>query len=355
MTHCIHFGACGGCAVDHREAIDKRRMVIAALRLAGFVEPSVQNLFEIPLQTRRRADLAVRRHGAVIELGLHRAGAAEIIDMQECVLLRPEIVTLLPDLRVLLRSLEALRRLGSIVINWLDAGPDILLRMDAKFTGPDRTKIIAFANRFSVSRISAATGEEIAEPVVILTPPTIRFSAISVEVPPGAFLQASAQGEAAILEAVLAALPKLNAKSFIVELFAGVGTLSFALAERARVDAYEGDPAAVMALDQAIRMQNRAGRIQVTKRDLYRQPVQPVVLTKAAAVVLDPPYSGAGAQMKFIAASKVKRVVYVSCNPDALAHDAGQLKYAGYELMSATPIDQFPYSENVESVVVFSR
>jgi 23S rRNA (uracil1939-C5)-methyltransferase len=72
-------------------------------------------------------------------------------------------------------------------------------------------------------------------------------------------------------------------------------------------------------------------------------------------VVLDPPYAGAGPQMKNLAAAGVKRIIYVSCNPDALATDAFALARAGYQVLSATPIDQFPFSENVESVVVFAK
>ena len=167
----------------------------------------------------------VTRRGAEISLGLHKARDAEVVDMQECVLLRPDILRLLPPLRVLLRSLEALRRAGSVVINWLDEGADILLRMDAAFTGPDRTKIIAFARAHDVLRISIATGTDEPEPAIMLAPPVITFAGVKIEPPPGAFLQASAEGEAAIVAAVLAGLPKLTSKSRIVELFAGSGTL----------------------------------------------------------------------------------------------------------------------------------
>jgi 23S rRNA (uracil1939-C5)-methyltransferase len=73
------------------------------------------------------------------------------------------------------------------------------------------------------------------------------------------------------------------------------------------------------------------------------------------AVVLDPPYAGAAAQMRFIVAAAAPRIIYVSCNPDALARDAFLLHRAGYKLLAATPIDQFPYSENLESVVVFAK
>lgn len=355
MSHCLHFGVCGGCAVDDRTAINKSQLLATALAKAGFPDAPLAPLVETPLRTRRRADLAATRRAGDISLGLHKARGADVADMQECVLLLPEILRLLPELRTLLRSLQAFRSTGSVIINRLDHGPDIVLRMDAAFTQPDRSKIIAFARTHHVPRISIATGTEVAEPVIILAPPVISFAGVPVEPPPGGFLQPSAEGEAAILTAVLAGLPKLVAKSRIVELFAGSGTLSFALAQHARVEAYEGDAEAVAAQNKALRANNLAGRIGIAQRDLHRRPLQPADISGRAAVVLDPPFAGAAMQMRFLALSGVKRIIYISCNPDALAADAAQLHRAGYAVLSATPIDQFPYSENVESVVIFEK
>jgi 23S rRNA (uracil1939-C5)-methyltransferase len=355
MSHCVHFGPCGGCAVDDRASIDKFALLASALSRAGFADAPVLPLVEIPLRTRRRVDLAAARDGAKISLGLHRARSHDVVDMTQCVLLDPRLVNLLPPLRILLRSLEAFRRTGAVIINWLDAGPDILLRMDADATGPDRRNMIAFARAQGVLRMSNAKGAGEPELVAMLAPPVITFSGAPVEPPPGAFLQASAAGEAAIIKAMLDGLPKLNAKSRIVELYAGIGTLSFALAKHARVEAYEGAADAVAAHDLAIRRNNLSGRMSVFVRDLARRPVKISEFSGAAAVVLDPAYAGAGAQMKNLAASGVARIIYVSCNPDALAHDGAELRRAGYVVENSTPIDQFPYSGNLESVVVFSK
>jgi 23S rRNA (uracil1939-C5)-methyltransferase len=354
MSHCVHFGVCGGCTVDDRAAIDKRAMLAAALRRAGF-DASVAPLIETPLRARRRVDLAMTRFAGAITLGLHRARSDEVINMTECVLLDPRIAALLPPLRILLRSLEALRRAGSVVINWLDHGPDILLRLDADVTGPDRSKMIAFARASHAVRISAAKHDGEAALIAVLSSPVITLSGIPVEPAPGAFLQASEAGEAAIIAAVIAGLPKLPAKARIVELYAGIGTLGFALVKHARVEAYEASAEAVAAQEAALRKANLAGRMSIAQRDLSRRPLLVADMAKAAVVVLDPPYAGAGAQMKNLVASAVKRIIYVSCNPEALAADAFALARAGYQVLSATPIDQFPYSENLESVVVFEK
>ncbi len=95
--------------------------------------------------------------------------------------------------------------------------------------------------------------------------------------------------------------------------------------------------------------------MEAVLRDLARQPLTAKELPGAAAIVLDPPFAGAAAQMPGIAASGVERVIYVSCNPAALARDARALHGAGYQVLAATPVDQFLWSSQVESVVVFGR
>lgn len=355
MSHCIHFGICGGCAFDARNAIDKRALLVNALAQAGFTDAAVAPLVETPLRGRRRMDLAALRQGAVVSLGLHAARSDAVVDMRECVLLEPRLFALVAPLRDLLRHIEGFRRAGSVIVNWLDEGPDILLRLDFPVTGPDRAKLIAFAKDHGALRISVAQGDGEAELVAMLRPPVITLSGVPVSVAPGAFLQASAAGEAAIIAAVLAGLPRLKAKARIAELYAGVGTLSFALAKHARIEAYEGNPEAVAAQDAAIRRANLAGVMKVTGRDLARQPLKISEMAGAAAVVLDPPFAGAGAQVKNLAASGVARLIYVSCNPAALAREAQALRHAGYSVLSAVAIDQFPYAQSVESAVVFAR
>ncbi len=174
--------------------------------------------------------------------------------------------------------------------------------------------------------------------------------------PPGAFLQASEAGEAAIIAAVLAGLPdKLTARTRIAELYAGCGTLSFALAPHARISAYEGDAATFGALQEAASRAGLSGRVDAMRRDLARQPISAKELAPFAAVVLDPPHTGASAQIGQIAASSVRTVIYVSCNPATLGRDAQVLREAGYSLTAATAIDQFLWSVRLESVSVFRR
>jgi 23S rRNA (uracil1939-C5)-methyltransferase len=352
---CPHFAECGGCALQHWApapyAAWKRARLTEALSRAGHAcEPAP--LVATPLGTRRRADLALRRTPAGVAVGLHARGSAQVVALEGCAVLDPRLVTLFAPLRAMLTRFAALHRDGSAVLNLLDTGPDLLLRTDGPLDAGGRTLLAGFAREHGLPRIAWARGDGPAETAAQLGPATITIAGATVAAPPGAFLQPSPAGEAAIIAAVLAGLPaRLGPKARIAELYAGIGTLSFALAARARVSAYEGSAEAVTALQAA------AGghRIQATRRDLDRQPLLPAELKPFSAVVLDPPFAGAPEQCAQIARSGIASVVYVSCNPAALGRDAALLRQAGYRCVAATPIDQFPFSPHLEAVVSFGR
>jgi 23S rRNA (uracil1939-C5)-methyltransferase len=356
---CRHFAECGGCALQHWADVPyaewKRAKLVEALSRAGFADAPVGPLVRTPPRARRRADFALRRRrpDGGVTLGFHARGSGTVVDLRACEVLDPRLVALFDPLRGLLRGLPALRREGSAVLNLLDTGPDLLLRTDASLDAAGRSRLAAFAAAHGVPRIAWALGNGAPEMAAQHGPAALRFGDAVVDLPPGAFLQASPVGEAAIRDAVLAGLPqRLTARAAIAELHAGVGTLSFALSERARVTAYEVSAEAVGALDAAA---GRAGaRIRAVRRDLARQPLLPAELKPYAAVVLDPPFAGAPEQVPLLARARVPRVVYVSCNPAALARDARSLKEAGYRVLSAVPVDQFLWSPHLESVVAFS-
>jgi 23S rRNA (uracil1939-C5)-methyltransferase len=356
---CQHAGTCGGCALQHWRPEPylawKSGLLEAGLRRAGFA-PALAPITGTPPGARRRMDLAIRRRGTDIVIGLHAHRGAEVIDIQECPVLDPALFALVAPLRQLLRGLPMIRREGSAVANLTEGGPDLLLRTDAAPDSVARTKLAAFAAAHGLPRITHALGRGTPEIVAGLRPAMVHLSGVAVLPPPGAFLQASPTGEAAIVAAVLAGLPdRLPARARIAELHAGMGTLTFALARRARVAAFEGDEATAAALKAAVNAAQLAGRVDVQRRDLARQPLSIKDLAPFAATVLDPPHAGAPEQCALLAGSAVPRIIYVSCNPATLSRDAAVLRQGGYRLLAATPIDQFVWSARLESISVFSR
>lgn len=353
---CPHFGTCGGCALQHWQDDSyvawKTGLLRSALARAGFDDPPLAPIVRTGAGERRRVDLALRRAQGGVTVGLHRMGAGDVFDMTACTVMHPALFALVEPLRALLHGLALLKREGSALLNLLDTGPDLLLRTDAEPGTVDRARLAEFARAHGLPRIAWARGDGPPEPVATLGPASTSMSGVAVAPPPGAFLQASRAGEDAIVAATLAGLPgKLFAKSRVAELYAGCGTITFALARRVGVSAFEGDAAAFAALHAA----TPGTRATAERRDLARQPLSAKELGKFAAVLLDPPFAGAATQVAQIAASGVARVIYVSCNPAALGRDAALLRSAGYALLSAAPIDQFPWSPRLESVCVFGR
>ena len=180
-----------------------------------------------------------------------------------------------------------------------------------------------------------------------LRAPTLRIGAATVTLPPAAFLQSTAEGEAVLARLVLAACA--DAK-YVADLFCGIGPFALRLAAHARVLAIDDDEAAVAALKRAAATATGLKPIETATRDLFKDPLAAGELKKLDAVVFDPPRQGAFTQARALAASRVPLIVAVSCNAGTFARDAAELVRGGYRLVEVTPVDQFRYSEHVEIV-----
>lgn len=354
---CAHFGDCGGCAAQHLRDDDyvawKVGLLTAALDRAAVVYPRPAPLARTPPRARRRASFAARRGGGGVVIGFNARGSERVIDLAACPVLRPDLAALLAPLRGLLAATLPPGGALDVEATASDAGIDLLL---TGTSAPDRAlreRLAVFAADRDLTRIAwRATSYAEAETIAARRKVQLRFGGVAVEPPPGAFLQASEEGERAIIAAVSAAAA--DAKR-IADLYAGCGTLTFPLADRARVHAVEGDAAMAAAVQRAKDKAGLAGRVTVERRDLARRPLLAAELATFDAVVFDPPRAGAKAQAAEIARSRVPLVVAVSCNPASFARDARLLADGGYRLRALTPIDQFLWSPHLEVVGAFGR
>ncbi|MEN8837666.1 MAG: hypothetical protein ABF243_11355 [Celeribacter marinus] len=178
------------------------------------------------------------------------------------------------------------------------------------------------------------------------------FGSAKVVPPAGAFLQATAHGEAVLVDAMRRAVG--DAKS-VVDLFAGCGTFSLPLAQTVRVHAVEDVREMMEALAAGWREALGLKQVTTETRDLFRRPLLPDELAKFEAVVIDPPRAGAAAQIAELAKSEVGVIGFVSCNPVTFARDARVLLDAGFVLDWLEVVDQFRWSSHVEVVARFAR
>jgi 23S rRNA (uracil1939-C5)-methyltransferase len=319
------------------------------LARVGIVPSEVMPLHLSPPGARRRTTLRATWRDGRIVLGFSPEGGHSLVDVLECPVLAPELAAVLPRLRALLRDILLPRAALGLSLTLTESGVDLLLAN----LSADRLPVIEALGRFAMdlglARLSVE-GPLGVETVVERAPPVVRFGGVAVALAPGAFLQATADGEAALLAAVLEIVGN---RGSVADLFAGYGTFALPLSAGARVTAVEGAAPAIRALDAAQRGANR--RISCLHRDLFRKPLSPVELAPFDAVVIDPPRAGASAQMAAIAASRVPLVAAVSCNPATFARDAAILVGGGYRLQRLWPIAQFRWSSHVELVAAFAR
>jgi len=360
---CKHFGECGGCSVQHlAEAayLDwKRDIVVTALERQGIDGAVVEPVVPTPAGGRRRAELAALRlrgsHGATL-LGFHARASNKIVDLTECVVLRPALRNLIAPLREVLAQVLEPGGGCDILLTETTVGVDLLVT--AKM--PPRPKQVlafaAFAEESNVARVSWTSARVGAEPVAQRVPPAVEINGIAVALPPGAFLQASAQAEQAMAELVIENLGTLPPRARVADLFAGLGTFALPIAAKgARVHAVDSAGEALDALMAATGVAGLGGQVTVEVRDLSERPVMAAELSGTHGVVFDPPRAGAPEVVRQLAASDVRRVVAVSCNPATFARDAAALIEGGYRLVRVTPVDQFVFTGHVELVAGFVR
>ena len=236
---------------------------------------------------------------------------------------------------------------GDAVLTASDAGIDAAVKAERKVVEREAPKLAKFADIHDLARLSV-NGEVIAT----RRSPTLAMGGAVAVLPPGAFLQATAEGEAVLSSLVLAALGKSKA---VADLFSGCGPFALRIAARARVLAIDSDKPAMAALLRAHREASGLKPLTSEVRDLFKAPLVPTEMKDIDAVVFDPPRAGAEAQAKQLARSNVKTVIAVSCDPVTLARDAEILRGGGYALERLTPVDQFKWSAHVECVGVFRK
>jgi 23S rRNA (uracil1939-C5)-methyltransferase len=343
---CPHFGVCGGCAVQHWEMARyrewKRDLVATALHQTG-LDAQVSDLIDAHGEGRRRAVFHARRgtHD-VLEVGFSAARAHHLVAIDHCPVLAKSLDGALKAAWAIAEMLDPTRKPLDIHVTSTDAGLDIDVRGSGALTSPLVSALAAISAKHNLARLTRH-GELIAQTRM----PTLRIGKAIVQLPPAAFLQATADGEATLARLVLGACAGTTR---VADLFSGIGPFALRVAEGARVFAADNDEAALTALKRAAGSTAGLKPVQVERRDLFRRPLAGAELKNFDAVVFDPPRQGAEMQARELAASNVPCVVAVSCNAGTFARDMRELVRGGYRLSVVTPVDQFRYSPHVEIV-----
>ena len=342
---CRHFPECGGCQLQHADDDAYRGYLVSRVETAlaqHDLTTEIRPPYLSPPNSRRRATLKALKTGQGAVVGFNAEKSHRVIDMHECHILRPELFALVWPLRELIGPMLMPKRIAEVQLALIDGGADVLLKGVPAGRLSEVEALTAFAMKHDLGRLGVDRGlgpESLYEP----HPASVTLSGLRVAFPPGAFLQATEDGEDALVQAVQEALA---GSSSIADLFAGLGT--FALAIRATY-------AAEASRDAAAALKRAAPALHLEHRDLYRRPLDAKELKPFEGVILDPPRAGAAEQVAQLALSAVARVAYVSCNPATFGRDARTLADGGYRLDWVQPVGQFRWSTHVELAARFSR
>ena len=345
---CPHYKSCGGCQLMHASDAFvrdwKNDAVTSALSAHGLTA-RLCDIHVSPDRSRRRATFSARRTKKGATAGFNARASDVIVEVPECLLLEPELVAALPVAKEL-AILGASRKSGlDVFVTTSTGGLDILVEGGKPLDGPLRISLAALAQAHDLARLTWAD-----ETIVTRHAPEQDFDGIRVVPPPGAFLQATSEGETALRQAVLEIVSEAR---YVADLFSGCGTFALPLSRACKVHAVEGEAGMITALDKAWRGASGLKPVTTEVRDLYRQPLMPDELAPFDAVVIDPPRAGAEAQVSQIAQARVPVLAYVSCNPISFARDARHLVDNGYALNWIRAVDQFRWSSHVELIAEF--
>jgi 23S rRNA (uracil1939-C5)-methyltransferase len=354
---CRHFGTCGGCVLQHMDAESysayKTGLVTHQLERAGIKPETLHPTRTSPEGARRRVVYSARKFkDGKISVGFNERGSSWMVDVQNCLVVKPAISAILAPLRMLLDQLLVPGDKCDAAVTWFPEGLDIVLLGLPRIDMEGREALASFVHTNKLARLSVRSRRiKDRDPIATVAMPSCRFGDTIVHPPAGAFLQATLEGEAAMGDCVNTAIDEYapNAKRF-ADLFAGCGTFSGLLATRGKVLAVEFEGESLTTLANA-----RAPNITTRGQDLFTDPLPPAELNTFDVVLFDPPRAGAAAQAAELAKSKVPLVIAVSCNAETFARDAKLLIDGGYALRDLTPVDQFLYSPHIEVVGVFTR
>jgi 23S rRNA (uracil1939-C5)-methyltransferase len=342
---CQHFGKCGGCHAQFLQLDEylqsKQHKVATLAKRLGVDKNIVQPMIAVGKGERRRASFRIAVDKGRVSLGFNAYHSHEIINIQQCFVLRPEIVALIEPLRACLQTLKKPSLIEEFRITLLRDGLDVSFTTKSPLKTSDKQFLLDFFATHNIVRV-CENGQRVAGGNALIT-----FSDIVVELPPEAFLQASEKAQNAMQALVK---QHLNGCESIVDLYSGCGTFTFPLAVRS---AYEGSSEMIAALHNAALKNNLIVNAQT--QDLFKSPLTASELAAFDGAVINPPHNGASPQCQQLAQSIIKKLVMVSCNPSTFERDAKTLLHGGYALTQLTPVDQFYWSTHLELVACFER
>jgi 23S rRNA (uracil1939-C5)-methyltransferase len=356
QKNCSVYTVCGGCSYQHLNQTQYQDLKIThfkdSFKNLNLCDDVYQTPVFIPDQTRRRTTVSFYDDGTQFVWGYKEAKSHKIVNASDCIVVTPTILNTMNGLSDFIKPLIKPDIQIKVHITEAVNGLDISLKgikapkpKDANIFNDAFFKLIPNAIRLTIdSHIIGQTQT-----------PYIHINDFKVTLPLDVFLQPSHHGQEILIQKVTENLGKTHKKTKIIDLFSGLGTFTLPMAQICFVTAYDNAGDALKTLVETKDIYGLGHRITAQQRDLFRDPVSFLELNNFDIAVIDPPRAGAEAQVKQLAKSKLKTLIYVFCDTHTAARDLLILQKSGYTIKSMTAIDQFIYSQHIEGIAILNR
>jgi len=345
---CPYFGACGGCQLQHASYAHqlelKRQVVEEAWARAGLrLPPDTAVLgMDDPWRYRIRGEFEAVAGAGGWRFGFHRLRSHSVLPIDSCVIHDARIESALPAFAQAANELQ-LTGLQNLLLTAEPTGSGLLWRL--RFHGREpRWPRDDFAHRVA----ELLPGSTLLDEAM-----TLEFWNMTFRVRSDTFLQTNYKQMLVLYQVALDML-RTKSEERILDLYAGIGTISVAVARSgAAVTAIEENPHAVQlgrlnARINSARVEYLPGKVETVLRAIR--------LGQHQAVILDPPRAGCEpAALAELIRLGPDRLVYVSCEPSTHARDLVGLVRGGYRVRRAAIVDMFPQTYHIESVAMLER
>ena len=381
VPRCPIYEMCGGCQLQHLSysaqlAVKRRQVIDAIERIGGLKDIPVHPVkgMENPWNYRNKMQFPVGLAGGNIAIGCYAGGSHVIIDTEDCCIQRSGNNDLANAMReavkkfgipvyhedrhtgVLRHIMGRVGKNGEIMAVFVTAVPELRRSKEiVHFLRQKLPHLVSVQQNIQTYRNNVVLGRETR---LLWGKPTIQDSIgrLHFHISPRSFFQVNtAQAEVLYRQALDYAT--LTGRETVLDVYCGTGTITSFLAQRAR------RAIGIEIVAPAIRDAQKNARDNHVKNAeflvgdatdvmprLYRAGIRPDV------VVVDPPRAGCTPPvLHSIIAMHPQRIVYVSCNPASLGRDLAILDRLGYQTIEAQPVDMFPMTSHIETIVLLQK
>ena len=322
---CEHFSKCGGCLLQHWQYENYKQWKFNLIRQPLLkLTPDIKTLDMISTEnfSRRRAKFFLRQDNNSCKLGFKKYKSETLININNCIIIDPEIMAFMSELKNAFNKIFLTNEILIFHVNKLDYGLDILIQTNKSLRIND---LINIFKNFKSKIISIYHQQNNQNPELILfyNKNKLSFGKDNVYglIPPAGFFQATKLAENELIKNILNEIQNKN--EYVLDLYSGSGTFTLPLLKNGyNVYAIDNNKSSIESLIKSSKEQNLFNNFKYNISNLTKEKIETHFFQNFDMVILDPPRAGAIIQVTSLGKSKVKKIIYISCNIQTFLRDS---------------------------------